>query len=76
MTHRAGFRKNAFPGNGVNLGYFDILEALRSVCDLEHDLSRLVRRTIQHAVGGARVGEFENLADQNDPTIHQTGDAR
>src|SRR5262245_60538115 len=38
--------------------------ALRSVCDLEHDLSGLVRRTIQHAVGGARVGEFENLADR------------
>jgi len=38
---------------------------LRSVCDLEHDLSRLVRRTIQHAVGGARVGEFENLADRH-----------
>src|SRR5262249_37453948 len=40
------------------------LEALLSVCDLEHDLSGLVRRTIQHAVGGARVGEFENLADR------------
>src|SRR5262245_66203929 len=40
------------------------LEALRSVCDLEHDLSRLVRRTIRHAVGGARVGEVENLADR------------
>src|SRR5262249_10676079 len=49
------------PARGETAG---CLEALRSVCDLEHDLSRLVRRTIQHAVGGARVGEFENLADR------------
>ena len=40
------------------------LEALRSVCDLEHDLSGLVRRAIQHAVGAFRVCELENLADR------------
>jgi hypothetical protein len=35
-----------------------------SVCDLEHDLSGLVGRAIQHAVGGARVCEVENLTDR------------
>jgi hypothetical protein len=40
------------------------LGALPSVCDLEHDLSGFVRRAIQHAVGGARVGEVENFADR------------
>ena len=40
------------------------LEALPSICDLEHDLSGLVRRAIEHAVGGARVGKVEDLADR------------
>jgi len=35
----------------------------RSVCDLEHDLSGLVGRAIQHAVSDLRVCEVENLAD-------------
>jgi hypothetical protein len=39
------------------------MEALGSVCDLEHDLSGLVGRAIQHAVSDLRVCEVENLAD-------------
>jgi hypothetical protein len=37
---------------------------MRSVCNLEHDLSGLVGRAIQHAVGGGRLGEIENLTDR------------
>jgi hypothetical protein len=37
-----------------------------SVCDLEHDLSGLVGRAIQHAVGDFRVREVKNLADRHE----------
>src|SRR4029453_3982813 len=60
---RGGEQRRRY-GQAAATGDCGCLEALRSVCDLEHDLSRLVRRTIQHAVGGARVGEVENLADR------------